>query len=379
MFANHKLSLLSALLLGSGTVSAASAAPTDSSGGSGSGKSSCPFGFGRDMTIHALSEDLAAVRDAARSDEYVAAATALRWDAVVADIKAALTTPQPEIYPIDRMLDGSSTYAPFFIRQAWHCAGSYRVTDGLGGCSGGRQLFNPELSWADNTNLDKAKRMLWPIKQKYGLGLSWGDLMILTGKVAIEAMGGPAIGFCAGRPDDEDGSKSELLGPTVEQEETYPCAVQGDCKAPFGTTNVGLIYVNPQGHRNDYTALTQTAEDINHTFSHMAMNQEETVALIGGGHSFGKTHGACAVNTSDPAAWPDPVQNPADPWPIAACGNGTFTSGFEGYWTSKPNRWTNECVRRAVGGCRRSSRAQSKSKSGSSGWRLRPGLSWFRH
>jgi catalase-peroxidase len=307
----------------------------------------CPFGFGRKGVIGKLSDDdMHFVRSKARTPEYELAASTLNWDSVVADLKELFTTDQPLIYPIDRMLDGTSTYAPFFVRQAWHCSGSYRVTDGLGGCGGGRQRFNPELSWADNTNLDKAKRLLWTIKEKYGLGLSWGDLMILAGKVAIETMGGPHIDFCAGRPDDEDGYKSELLGPTAEQEVVDPCPVQGECSAPFGTTNIGLIYVNPQGHMNNYAALQETVRDINVTFAHMSMDEEETVALIGGGHAFGKTHGACKLNTSNPEVWPDPLQDPANPWPITACKNGTWTTGFEGFWTSKPNQWSNEYFQR---------------------------------
>jgi len=304
----------------------------------------CPFGFGRNGKIGKLHEerDLKPVRDARASPEYIKAAMSLDWDAVVTDIKKMFVTDQPHIYPIDRMLDGTSTYAPFFVRQAWHCSGSYRVTDGLGGCSGGRQRFNPELSWPDNTNLDKAKRLMWGIKEKHGLGLSWGDLMILAGKVAIEEMNGPWIPFCAGRPDDEDGYKSELLGPTLLQQEVLPCYIQGECDYPFGTTNIGLIYVNPGGHMGNWLDLKGSVRDINVTFAHMSMDAEETVGLIGGGHSFGKTHGACPLNASNPSVWPDPQQDPMNPWPINACPNGTFTTGFEGFWTSKPNQWTNE-------------------------------------
>jgi catalase-peroxidase len=210
---------------------------------------------------------------------------------------------------------------------SWHCAGSYRQSDGLGGCAGGRQRFEPELSWPDNTNLDKAKKLLWPIKQKYGLGLSWGDLIILAGKVAIEQGGHPFIGFCAGRPDQDDGSQSDLLGPTQAQEKHHPCAQQGNCKYPFGATTIGLIYVNPEGFLGDYENLTTTAALINFTFGGMSMNAEETVALIGGGHAFGKTHGACVI---DPNKFQSPKDNPLNPWPISICANGSFTTGFEG-------------------------------------------------
>ena len=323
--------------------------PVSDAAAAGTAGGKCPFGFDSKMTIRELTEeDLRPARIAARSPEYVAAAQALDWDDVVQDLTTLFHADQPDIYPIDHMLDGTTSYGPFFVRQAWHCSGSYRVTDGLGGCSGGRQRFDPELSWPDNTNLDKAKRLLWPIKDTYGMGLSWGDLMILAGKVAIETMGGPWVGFCAGRPDDPDGSRSELLGPTLEQGHKEPCAVQGLCERPFGTTNIGLIYLNPQGHMGNYLALNKTVADVNSTFGRMSMDEEETVALIGGGHAFGKTHGACAVNTSDPSVWPDPLQDPADPWPITACPNGTFTTGFEGFWTSQPNRWSNEYYTRLV-------------------------------
>ncbi len=222
----------------------------------------CPFGHGASSSARRFLRGPAA-------KEYVQAATSLDWDAVYADVAALLKSDQSDIYPADDMLDGTTSYAPFFIRQAWHCAGSYRQSDGLGGCAGGRQRFEPELSWPDNTNLDKAKRLLWRIKEKYGVGLSWGDLIILTGKVAIESGGFPWIPFCAGRPDDEDGSQSELLGPTREQQERIPCPVDGDCGYPFGADTIGLIYVNPEGFQGDYVNLESTSKLINQTFGLM--------------------------------------------------------------------------------------------------------------
>jgi catalase-peroxidase len=232
------------------------------------------------------------------------------------------------------------------LRFSWHCAGSYRQTDGLGGCAGGRQRFDPEFSWDDNTNLDKAKLLLWPVKEKYGAGLSWGDLIILAGKVAIESGGFPWIPFCAGRPDQEDGSQSELLGPTRDQENRIPCAENGDCAYPFGADTIGLIYVNPEGFQGDYKNLGSTAALINQTFGFMSMDAEQTVALIGGGHAFGKTHGACTI---DQSKFLPPNKDPSDPWPIDICSNGTFTTGFEGYWTSTPSKWSNQFFQRLVG------------------------------
>ena len=234
-------------------------------------------------------------------------------------------------------------YGPFFIRMTWHAAGTYRTADGRGGGGTGAQRFAPLNSWPDNGNLDKARRLLWPIKQKYGKQISWADLLILAGNVAIESMGGKTFGFSGGRPDiwapEEDihwGAEKEWLA-----NERY--SGERDLANPLGAVQMGLIYVNPQGPDGNPDPLA-SAVDIRETFGRMAMNDEETVALVAGGHTFGKGHGAGpeeSVGTEPEGA---PIEQMGFGWTSShASGKGsdTITSGFEGAWTANPTQWDN--------------------------------------
>ena len=268
--------------------------------------------------------------------DYADAFGRLDLDEVKGDIKAIMTESQ-DWWPADY-----GHYGPFFIRMAWHSAGVYRVSDGRGGAAGGQQRFEPLNSWPDNANLDKARRLLWPVKQKYGSALSWADLMVLTGNVALESMGFKTFGFAGGREDDWE---AELVYWGPENQFLADERYKGDRKLekPLAAVQMGLIYVNPEGPNGNPDPLL-AAQDIRETFGRMAMNDEETVALIAGGHTFGKAHGA------------RPPENCVGPEPAAAgieeqgfgwtskCGSGkgadTITSGLEGGWTVNPVRWT---------------------------------------
>jgi catalase-peroxidase len=272
------------------------------------------------------------------SFDYASAFASLDLNAVKQDIKKVLSVSQPW-WPADY-----GNYGPFFIRMAWHGAGTYRVGDGRGGASGAQQRFEPLNSWPDNGNLDKARRLLWPIKQKYGQKLSWGDLMVLTGNVSMEAMGFQTFGFAGGRKDDWE---PDLVYWGPEEKFLADARYSGDRKLqkPLAAVQMGLIYVNPEGP-NGNPDPQLAANDIRETFGRMAMNDEETVALIVGGHTFGKAHGA---HVPAKCLGPEPaaagVEQQGMGWQNS-CGKGnagdTVTSGLEGAWSANPIAWTNQ-------------------------------------
>ena len=261
----------------------------------------------------------------------------LDLDALKKDIIAVMTTSQ-DWWPADY-----GHYGPLFIRMAWHSAGTYRIGDGRGGAGSGTLRFAPLNSWPDNANLDKARRLLWPIKQKYGRKISWADLMILTGNCALESMGLKTFGFAGGREDvwapEEDiywGSEDEWLG-----DERY--SGDRELENPLGAVQMGLIYVNPEGPNGNPDPLA-AARDIRETFARMAMNDEETVALIAGGHTFGKTHGAGDAALVGPEPEGAGIEEQGLGWKSSfgsGKGGDAITSGLEGAWTTEPAKWDN--------------------------------------
>jgi len=269
--------------------------------------------------------------------DYAEAFESLDLDAVKADIEEVMTTSQ-DWWPADY-----GHYGPLFIRMAWHSAGTYRTSDGRGGASGGRQRLPPLDSWPDNVNLDKARRLLWPVKRKYGRNLSWADLIVLAGNVALESMGFETFGFAGGREDDYTADEAVDWGPEDEWETTSSERFdeEGALRDPLGNTVMGLIYVNPEGP-NGEPDLEGSAKNIRQTFSNMAMNDEETVALIAGGHTFGKVHGADSGDNLGPEPAAAPIEEQGLGWENAfgeGKGPDTITSGIEGPWTSAPTQW----------------------------------------
>ncbi|MDE2620125.1 MAG: catalase/peroxidase HPI [Sphingomonadales bacterium] len=273
--------------------------------------------------------------------DYAAEFRRLDLAAVKADLKALMTDSQPW-WPADY-----GHYGPFFIRMAWHSAGTYRTGDGRGGAGAGQQRFAPLNSWPDNANLDKARRLLWPIKQKYGRKLSWADLMILAGNVAIESMGGPIFGFGGGRADvwepETDiywGTEEQWVGHADSQTRLQPDKDMA-LEEPLAAIQMGLIYVNPEG-RGANMDPQQSADDIRETFARMGMNDEETVALTAGGHTFGKAHGAGDAAKVGAAPEGADIAQQGLGWASrheSGMGDHTITSGIEGAWTPTPTTW----------------------------------------
>ncbi|MBW9214622.1 catalase/peroxidase HPI [Mumia sp. zg.B53] len=295
------------------------------------------------LNLKILAKNPAVANPLGEDFDYAAAFGALDLDAVKQDISQVLTTSQ-DWWPAD-----FGHYGPFIIRMAWHSAGTYRVSDGRGGAGAGQQRFAPLNSWPDNVNLDKARRLLWPVKKKYGQSLSWADLMILAGNVALETMGFETFGFAGGREDvwepDEDvywGPETEWLGGDAGGAERY--TGDRDLEDPLAAVQMGLIYVNPEGPEGNPDPLA-SARDIRETFARMAMNDEETVALIAGGHTFGKTHGAASADLVGPEPEAAPLEEQGFGWKQGhgtGKGDDVISSGLEVTWTYHPVRWDNE-------------------------------------
>src|SRR6056297_2933335 len=268
--------------------------------------------------------------------DYAEAFQSLDLDEVKADLEELMTSSQ-DWWPADY-----GHYGPLFIRMAWHSAGTYRTADGRGGAAGGRQRLAPLNSWPDNANLDKARRLLLPIKQKYGRRLSWADLMILAGNVAIESMGFKTFGFAGGREDAFAPDDSAYWGPESEMETQDRFDEPGGIEPGLGASVMGLIYVNPEGPDGRPDPMA-SAKNIRQTFDRMAMNDEETAALIAGGHTFGKVHGA---DDPDEHVGPEPEAAPIEAQGLgwesdygSGKGGDTITSGIEGPWTGSPTEW----------------------------------------
>ncbi|MFM1972676.1 MAG: hypothetical protein RL185_1358 [Bacteroidota bacterium] len=312
-------------------------APTAKQGSAGSGTRNMDW-WPNQLRLNILRQHSSKSNPMEATFNYVSAFKSLDLKAVKQDIVDLMTNSQ-EWWPADY-----GHYGPFFIRMAWHSAGTYRTTDGRGGGGAGMQRFAPLNSWPDNTNLDKARLLLWPIKKKYGQKLSWADLMILAGNCALESMGFKTFGFAGGREDvwepQEDvywGSEREWLG-----DKRY--SGDRDLENPLAAVQMGLIYVNPEGPNGNPDPIA-SAKDIRETFARMAMDDEETVALIAGGHTFGKTHGAADPGkyvSKEPAA--ASIEEQGTGWKNTfGTGNAqyTITSGLEGAWTTTPTKWSN--------------------------------------
>jgi catalase-peroxidase len=288
------------------------------------------------LNLKILAKNPAVINPNDTDFDYAAEFSRLDLAAVKADIAAVLTDSK-DWWPAD-----FGTYGPLMIRMAWHSAGTYRISDGRGGAGAGQQRFAPLNSWPDNVSLDKARRLLWPVKKKYGRGLSWADLMVLTGNVALETMGFTTFGFGGGRVDTWEPEEDVYWGPETEWLDDQRYSGNRELAEPLGAVQMGLIYVNPEGPNGNPDPLA-SARDIRETFRRMAMNDEETVALIAGGHTFGKTHGAGPSESVGPDPEAAPLELQGFGWQSSfGTGKGAdaITSGLEVTWTDKPTQWS---------------------------------------
>jgi catalase-peroxidase len=312
------------------------------------GESKCPFPGGtrahtnRDwwpnqLNLQVLPQNSTLSDPMGEAFDYAKEFKSLDLNAVIKDLHALMTDSQ-DWWPADY-----GHYGPLFIRMAWHSAGTYRIGDGRGGAGAGQQRFAPLNSWPDNASLDKARRLLWPIKQKYGRKLSWADLMILSGNVALESMGFKTFGFGGGREDVWEPEEDIYWGPEGKWLADERYSGERDLQSPLGAVQMGLIYVNPEGPNGKPDPLA-AATDIRETFARMAMNDEETVALIAGGHSFGKTHGAGDASLVGPEPEGASIEEQGLGWSSkfgTGKGADAITSGLEVIWTTTPTKWSN--------------------------------------
>jgi len=307
--------------------------------------SKCPFSHAQtnrdwwpnQLNLQVLHQNSSLSNPMGESFDYAKEFKSLDLNAVVKDLHALMRDSQ-DWWPAD-----FGHYGPLFIRMAWHSAGTYRTGDGRGGAGAGQQRFAPINSWPDNANLDKARRLLWPIKQKYGRKISWADLMILAGNVALESMGFKTFGFGGGRADVWEPDESVYWGPEGKWLADERYTGERDLQNPLAAVQMGLIYVNPEGPNGNPDPLA-AAKDIRETFGRMAMDDEETVALIAGGHTFGKTHGAGDASLVGPEPEAAPIEEQGLGWRSkfrTGKGGDTITSGLEVTWTTTPTKWTN--------------------------------------
>jgi catalase-peroxidase len=290
------------------------------------------------LNLKILAKNPAVANPMGEDFDYAKEFSSLDLAAVKADLAAVLTDSK-DWWPAD-----FGNYGPFFIRMAWHSAGTYRISDGRGGAGAGQQRFAPLNSWPDNVSLDKARRLVWPVKKKYGKKISWADLIVLTGNVALEQMGFKTFGFAGGREDVWEAEADVYWGPETTWLDDERYSGDRELEDPLGAVQMGLIYVNPQGPNGNPDPLA-SARDIRETFRRMAMNDEETVALIAGGHTFGKAHGAGPDENVGPDPEAAPIEQQGFGWKSTyGTGKGAdaITSGLEVTWTYHPARWDNE-------------------------------------